>query len=366
MNTSKRNKLHIEFLRVIAIFCVFFNHTNELGYTRFANVGDAPTVPILVIISNLSVIAVPIFFMISGALLLGRDESYVDVYRKRVLRIVLALLLSTFAYRLFLYVLYQNPLNLLYNFAALPFVWGYFSQWYIYSYLAFLVMLPLLRRMVKSMQVKDFIYVFIAHLLFAGVFPILAYIYSKGQFGIIDYFNPTIVMVESIVYSLLGYFVENVIGNKNESEVYNKWFSFKNMWIMIAASVVALVLLEKFVLYKYHLLTTLDGNWLSDTQKMLMVIPIVTIYYIVKFLFDRRADSIKPITQKILKSLGSCVFGVYLFEGILRESTFDLFRKMEPSLGVLPACVVWILIAIAIGFAVVEVLKRIPGLRKIL
>jgi len=364
MKTDKRNKIHIEFLRVIAIFCVFFNHTNELGYTRFANVGDAPTVPILVIISNLSVIAVPLFFMISGALLLGREESITDVYRKRVLRIVLALLLSTFAYRLFLYVLYQNPLNLLYNFAALPFVWGYFSQWYIYSYLAFLVMLPLLRRMVKSMQVKDFIYVFIAHLVYAGMFPILAYVYSKGQFGIIDYFNPAIFMVESIVYSLLGYFVENVIGNKENTEVYNKWFNFRNMWIMIAASVLSLILLKEFVLYKYHTIATLDGNWLSDTQKMLIVVTVVTIYYIAKFLFDRH--EVKPAVAKVLKSLGSCVFGVYLFEGILRESTFDLFRKMEPSLGVLPACVVWILIAIAIGFAVVEVLKRIPGLRKIL
>lgn len=357
MTSQKRTKLHIEFIRIIAIFFVLFNHTNEAGYTLYFAADNPALKPLYMTLSNLCVIAVPLFFMISGALLLGKEESYADIYVKRVLRIIIALLLSTLAYRAYYHFAWDAPWNLVPTFAALPFTWGYFSQWYLYSYLAFLVMLPLLRRMVKSMHSKDYIYVFITQLVIGGMLPMLAFKASAGQFSILSYFNPTIVVTESIVYALMGYYLEKVVKRSTYENILN-------ILICIVASAVALFITSTFVKYKFSVLATLDGNWLSDTQKMLAIVPTVSVYFIAKYIFD--GHEFRDGTKRVIASLGSCVFGVFLIEGILRESTFPIYQILQPRVGVFAACLIWILVALAIGILVMEVAKRIPGLRKVL
>lgn len=353
----KRNKIHIEFLRIIAIFFVLYNHTNEAGYTLYFSCGDAPLKPLYMGLSNICVIAVPLFFMMSGALLLGKDESYGDLYLKRVLRIVVALLLSTLAYRAYYHFMYDAPWNLLPTIIALPYNWAYFSQWYIYSYLAFLIMLPLLRKMVKGMSAKDYRYVFFAQLIVVGVLPMIAFRLSAGQLEILSYFNPTLVMTESIVYALMGYYLEKVVKKSTyENPLY--------ILVGIAATAASLFVTSEFVKYKWSVLATLDGNWLSNTQKMLAIVTTVSVYFIAKYLFD--GHEFRDTTKKVVASLGGCVFGVFLIEGILREATFPVYQKLSVTIGIFPACLVWMLVALAIGFAVIEIVRLIPGAKKIL
>ena len=57
--------LHLDLLRIIAIFFVIFNHTGDRGYMLFTdNVGTALYFPYMAF-SVLCKVAVPIFFMIS-------------------------------------------------------------------------------------------------------------------------------------------------------------------------------------------------------------------------------------------------------------------------------------------------------------
>lgn len=357
MTSQKRTKLHIEFMRIIAIFFVLYNHTNEAGYTLYFFTDKPALKPFLMVLSNLCVIAVPLFFMISGALLLSKEESYRDLYLKRVLRIIVAFLLSSFAYRLFYYVLWGAPMNLIPTFLSLPFTWAYFSQWYIYSYLAFLIMLPLLRKMVKNMGARDFRYVLVAQLLIVGVLPMLVYRFSGGNMQILSYFNPTIIMTESIVYALMGYYLEHVVKKSTYENPLN-------IIICLAASAVALFAIGEFVNYKMSVLGTLDGNWLSDTQKMLAIIPTMSVYFIAKYVFDMH--EFRDGTKKILRGLGGSVFGIFLIEGILREATFTVYQKLQPAVGVFPACILWLLFALAIGFLVIGLIRKIPGVNKII
>jgi len=382
-------KLHIELLRVLAIVFVFFNHTNEVGYTLFVLKPDSAMRPLYIFLSDICVIAVPLFFMISGALLLGKEESYKDLFVKRILRIVLALIVSSIAYNIYYLVMWDNPFDLWKIISKLPFSWAYFSQWYLYSYLAFLVMLPLLRKLVKTMEVKDYVYVILASVLIVGVIPMTVYTFSLGQLEILSYFEPTMLMTECIIYALLGYFVENVlsVGTKatlqsesraEESEAQIKdgepkveqadskvKKSNRNVKLaLILLSLLALFVTERFVLFKYALLGTLDGNWLSGTQKMLALIPTLTVYYIAKSYFD--THSVKPVIEKIITAAGGSVFGVFLIEGILRESTFNIYGALFGTIGILPACLIWILTAVIIGIVVIWIIKKIPYVSKLI
>ena len=94
--TTKRSKvIYVEILRIIAIVFVVFHHTNYQGYVRFTTYG-AGSFPywICMVFSVLAGISVPLFFMISGMLLLGKeDETIGYVWKKRIPRYLIVLLL---------------------------------------------------------------------------------------------------------------------------------------------------------------------------------------------------------------------------------------------------------------------------------
>ena len=83
MSGSKR-KIHIDILRIFAALLVIFNHTSGFYYYHtYVNIWESG---IFVVLSVITKIAVSIFFMISGALLLGKEESYTVLFTKRILQ----------------------------------------------------------------------------------------------------------------------------------------------------------------------------------------------------------------------------------------------------------------------------------------
>ena len=83
--------LHMDILRVIAIFLVVFNHTGNRGYTLFNYMSSSFLYFSYMAFSVFCKIAVPVFFMISGALLLPKEDSFKQLFSKRILRMALVL-----------------------------------------------------------------------------------------------------------------------------------------------------------------------------------------------------------------------------------------------------------------------------------
>ena len=79
MANTKQRKLYLDFLRIIAIIFVIYNHTSEKGYYLYAY--DSPFILKVIYIATgaLIAVAVPIFFMISGSLLIPKEESIGDL-----------------------------------------------------------------------------------------------------------------------------------------------------------------------------------------------------------------------------------------------------------------------------------------------
>lgn len=84
MNANYRSREpYIDVLRIIACLLVIFNHTNERGFLRFAS----DTIGSLewgchLFISIFCKSAVPIFFMISGSVLLRKKETMIETYKR--------------------------------------------------------------------------------------------------------------------------------------------------------------------------------------------------------------------------------------------------------------------------------------------
>lgn len=70
-------------LRIITIALVLFNHTETNGFQLYAITSNI-YLYLYIFLTIFCKIAVTIFFMISGGVILGKEESLKDLYKKRV------------------------------------------------------------------------------------------------------------------------------------------------------------------------------------------------------------------------------------------------------------------------------------------
>ena len=88
VNQKKKKLLHIEFLRIICIWLVMFTHTATSGFSIYIPMQHSIWFPLYLLVPFIVKISVPIFFMISGALLLQKEEPISVVLKKRVWRFI--------------------------------------------------------------------------------------------------------------------------------------------------------------------------------------------------------------------------------------------------------------------------------------
>lgn len=350
-NQEKR-LIHFDLLRLVAIYLVIFNHTGDRGYSLFINQTGSPMSLLYMFFSVFCKIAVPLFFMISGALLLKKEESLKQLFLKRVLRIALVLFLSSIPYYYWLHK--ANGIG----------IWDFFSWiysdsattsfWYLYSYLALLLMLPFLRCMVKSMQQKDFIYLIIGYIVFVGCMPCMEYLIFNETNMLHESFYPVFFMTQNIFFALLGYFVEHFC----DTSLYKtKTIIWCSVWSIIAILVTCLI-----TFYQGRT----GSTSVADMEKFFncfIAIPAATVYLIIKNAGVRIEN--KNVCR-CMSILGSAVFGVYLIEKIMRSFLSGVYYILNPLIGSFLASLVWCFMVLCFGLIVIIALKHIPFVKKVI
>lgn len=216
------------------------------------------------------------------------------------------------------------------------------------------MMLPLLRKLARNLDLKEYVYLAAMSLLFVGVIPILQYRLGQDKVTIYSYLRGALFTNTSIVFFLMGYFFEHVLPEK--------YYTFKNAFIGIILSVICICV----CCYMTEFRGKITGKWSESVAQTfhnsLIAIPTYTIYFSGKLFFMK-----KPVPQKIQNIIclvGGTTFGVYLMERMLRERTKIVFTALRPVLRTLPACCLWIAVAFLLGFLITLVLKKIPVIGK--
>lgn len=349
-NPSKR-LVHLDLLRLIAIYLVIFNHTGDRGYFLFTNSGDSLLYFPYMMFSVFCKIAVPLFFMISGALLLPKKETLKQLYTKRVFKMLTVLLLVSIPY--YLWLQRSNGLN---PWSFVSFIYGESastSLWYLYSYIGLLIVMPFLRSMVANMRYNDYLYLIVGHLIFTGFIPCLELLLWKEQTVIHESFDPAIMTCSPIVYAILGYFLEHVL----DEAKYTK----RNLAIGLFLGLVAVVLTTLVTYYQTTVINVV-GNQYEKYFNCFIAIPALGIYYTIKYI-SRRIKSNKLINS--ISMLGASVFGVYLIEKIVRAITDIVYGILSPFVGSFIASLVWCSVVLAMSLVIITVVKRIPYVKDI-
>ena len=338
MNNLKNKVIYLEILRILACFLVIINHT--IGYIE---VSSQIGIMFKYMLFMFAKIAVPIFFMISGYLLLRKDYSYKDIFTKKIPRILVPLIVCSLYY----YLKSVDKFSLFEFCKSIVMQPQITAYWYLYSLIALYLITPFLRKMIVNFKDKDFIIFGSIILVFQGVIPLGRLLFDINVAG---YFTNNLFSTY-IGYYVIGYYLGNKELNKKSFII-----SIISFILMYAFSIVYLMIeYNKTGLYKLPL---------DNVSYITTVIPSLAIFVLCKYLFSKDVNS---LVGDMIQKVGSATFGIYLFHLIMTNFLYriSIFRSIISFNGFLGLfCLDGA--AFVILTIIVLILKKIPIIKNYL
>ena len=339
---KKKHDYAFDLLRIIACILVIVNHTiqdvlvgNQFGISEIVASG----------LYCLCKIAVPIFFMISGALLLRREYTYKEVIIKTLRLFVVLFLFSLFYYMV--------PIghgwdlsHFIEKFANGSIIVPY---WYLYTLIGIYLMLPFLQKMIARMEKKDFIYFLSLSLLVVSVFPELGA--NNPIANLVKGFRIPIVSL-AVGFMVAGYYISNFVDLKSKKN--------RNMALVIFV----LCLGYEIAMNIFYNRRDHTAHFYFDRDSFPTVMMTVCVFYWIKYCYEK--VSLPERLLKVLQEIADTTFGIYLVHMIAKWSIGDWYDVVLDHMNRLVAIGILIGVILIESFLIVRVLFCIPGGRDML
>lgn len=351
----KKMKLHIEVMRIIAAYFVIFNHTGDSGFSLFMQYeSNSLQYWLYMLVSVICKISVPIFFMISGALLLQKQEEGLLEIGKRFFRILMVLIVfSLFSY--FQQIYFGNEVFDIKHFIRVLIENDWMNPyWYLYAFLAYIIVLPFLRALAQKLEMQHYLYLIVLQVLFIGVIPIVSYYFGNNEYHVNYNFSVGWLIGNVPFYPLLGYFLENKLEVDRVS---------KKHLIGLWAVNVFCIILTCYMTYYNNVLT---GVFAQMFLMSLTSVNCITFYVSMRKWFAKISRD--KWASKLIVSLGRATFGIYLVHGLLlREPRISIWNKVISNITINPmiSCLIRCAEVFVIGYLITLALKRVPLIKKL-
>lgn len=226
------------------------------------------------------------------------------------------------------------------------------ALWYLYMYLAYLLMLPFLRKMAQHMTNTEYVWMFC---MFGVIYllRIIDFMIWKGEATYNGQFT-FFITIAYVFYPLMGYFIEYRLEEKD--------FSRRNLIILLILSFMAVSICTFASHYRSTLLDAWDRSNCEYFLPTLSFVPTIMVFYASKMFF--MYHTISDRTKTFIATCGGTTFGVYLIENICRIETYSVFVFLKPIIHTLPACWLWIATACVLGMLITYLFKKIPIISK--
>jgi len=299
----------VDSVRVVACFMVIFLHTAApllkkynnipLNYWFIGNIYD-----------SLVRVCVPLFFMISGFLLLQKDESLSVYFSKRFSKLFIPIVFWSF-----FFVLWRNlfvhdiPLTFQ-HFYSLLLTPSYYHLWFLYALTGLYLFVPILRKVTTSADTTLLIYYSVIWFIAVSLIPLAEKV--SGLDSRIDLYS---------ISGYVGYLVLGLILGRKE-------ISTKTFIISLA---VFLILIVTTFLGTYILTLRNDGIFVGYLYGYLApntIIAACACFILIKYLATNSKTFQIPIVQRTIATLSSCSFGIYLLHPVF------LYMLSHGTLGV--------------------------------
>lgn len=337
---KRKRIIYIDVIRVVAMMLVVLAHSCA---TRLGTRDDSLNWNISNAIVVITEIAVPLFFMISGATILKsrktKDLSY--LFSHRLIRVIVPFILwsiiSAYGARkidgVFTYHDFFHSILLMYHQPVL------IAYWFIYPLVSLYLFSPLLKAMVENMDTRLMDYLLVLWMIISIFLPALVAGLPKNLSMYFDgYTVGKVVFSNSLGYFILGYRLTQTKHQKSNP-----------LWLLI----IALVLLEINVLIGFF---SLKPAWKLLSVISVINVPVIaaSVFLLLKSFegryhnwFIRLVEIIAPLT-----------YGVYLVHGL----SIGVVQKM---VGVNHYLETFFFATLA-SLIIIFVLSKIPVVKKLL
>jgi len=336
---------YLDVTRLVACFLVIVNHTNS---RLFLSCGPSGLWFSSLAYFFLSKIAVPLFLLVSGELLLGRCDGY----RKtagRFFRILGALALFSLLYYIRDCLLSGERFDLAAFFLTIGKTQITNAFWYLYLYLALMLMLPPMQRMASGFEKRDYLYFMGLSLVVLGSVP-----YLKHFFPALDGLKGLYLPLFSVYLGLL------VAGR-----YFGSVCSVSGRTALAAGAILVLCLaLNVLGTWREYLTDSAQYLFFDDRTGILITVPAVCAFLLLRYLFTRA--SLSERASKTLGYLSGLTFGAYLLSDMAIGFTEGAFESLSLRIGPFPAVILWELAVFAACMLVTALLKQIPFLKKLI
>ena len=353
-------KVYFELLRIVACALVIFNHLE--GY-RLYGIASGSKQFFYMCLTMITRMNVPIFFMISGALLFDRDEELSSVLKKRVIKVVLLLVLFDFVKisvdnisaiihgEDYTYTLYDFIRCILNNEIDAPY-------WYLYSYLGVLVTLPFFQRIAKKITKNEFLTLLVLHFISSSVFPIVNIFLTqiaRPTLSLATDFQVPFAFEKPLFYTLVGYYIDKKLDVYKLKSKHICGLSFLCFTGIILSNLCTYI--EAYI----------NGVYSQNYVQLFDYVTSIVFFVFVKYIFVVVKPSLcEDNIGKNICFLGSMTLGIYMLDPILKTVFYDKYITVaEPLLPTLLVSLGWIIISMLLGTIITMVIKKIPGFKKI-
>lgn len=291
-------------------------------------------------------IAVPVFLLIMGALLLDKEDTP-KRSAGRIVRILIVAVAGSVCYSFY----YARQKGLEFNLKE--FVQGFLKGpatnafWYLYLYLALLCLLPVLQRLVKALSKRQLEYVLFLSLGVLGILPLINIFFPSFQVS--GYFTSAL-FGPYIGIVLMGYYIERYLPVTRKTF----WCAFCGFVLLIAFQAVG-----TFLLYQRD-----SSAYLALDNRVLLTITgsSACFYICVRYIFTMY--QLYPVLERIIHYLSDLTFGIYLLGDMMIAQTRPIHAALCQHSHVLLAMVLWELLIFTVCALITAGLRSIKPLRK--
>jgi surface polysaccharide O-acyltransferase-like enzyme len=353
MQKESKNLFWVDWVRTLTMFGVIVIHVSSDVITEWGNIptGWWWTANLY---DSLVRGCVPVFIMLSGALLLPVEEGYRDFFRKRFSRIAIPFAAWTLLYLLWKKFFYLPDLGF---FEALQRVAGgnvCYHLWFLYVLGGVYLITPLLRILVAHASGRDIFYFLMIWFMITSGLPFAERsieLFTPYHFHV----NIPIEPAQGFAgYFILGYFVRRYV---TEKQVPLAWVG----WIL---SLLVTVAGTGWLSSHFHAFQ----NPLYDNMAPNVVFYTASFFILMKFMGPVIEKPMRPLVRNLVLDLSKASFGIYLIHPIFLDvlEKGRLGFRLDATVG----NPLWMIPLISIGvyllsFLLIRWIQRIPYLKRI-
>lgn len=297
---NKDRNLNIDIMRVICSIFIVIMHIIDFYFLNYKQVGNSFWQFINIFESSIR-FSVPVFFMISGALLIKNlNENIKNFYKKRLLKVVVPYILISIVYSIGNQIIKTNTVvvsSIVKNIISFD---AHYHLWFFEPLIILYLITPLIRKLILFLEKNNKSIIINIYLvlwtIFGIVIPTVINIYNRTSF---------IYGMQGINY--LGYFILGY----TISNYYKKLFYNRDKLIMI--------------IYSISVITTFLGNYFylnmqTGIYNNYFILPNALNIYIQAFsvfmYFNIKEVKLNSFNQYIINIIGESSLYIYLLHPI--------------------------------------------------